>query len=436
MQTMQNSKILIVDDTPTNLEVLSNALISANYQVAVALDGESAIAQIKYKPPELVLLDVMMPGINGFETCRRLKADANTSHIPIIFMTALSDTVDKVKGLSLGAVDYITKPFQQEEVMARVKVHLELYHLKCTLEQQVKERTSELSNALANLKNSQLQLIQGEKMSSLGQLVAGIAHEINNPVNFIHGNLPYANEYVNNLLALVNQFHQELQRLYQKFPDETNPEIEYFAEEIDLEFLQTDLPKLLESMGIGTKRIRDLVYSLRNFSRTDEAESKSTNLHEGIDSTLILLGHRLNKQFNLPTIQIVKEYGNIPDVECYPSSLNQVFMNILANAIDALEEAMEMGKQEYPTIWISTKMVGEDQVKICIANNGLSIPAKAQESLFEPFFTTKAVGKGTGMGMSISQEIVVTRHKGSINFTSVPGKNTEFVVQIGVNLPT
>ena len=433
---MQNSKILIVDDTPTNLEVLSNALISANYQVAVALDGESAIAQIKYKPPELVLLDVMMPGINGFETCRRLKADANTSHIPIIFMTALSDTVDKVKGLSLGAVDYITKPFQQEEVMARVKLHLELYHLNCTLEQQVKERTFELANALENLKNSQLQLIQGEKMSSLGQLVAGIAHEINNPVNFIHGNLPYANEYVNNLLALVNQFNQELQRLYQKFPDETNPEIEDFAEEIDLEFLQTDLPKLLESMGIGTKRIRDLVYSLRNFSRTDEAESKIANLHEGIDSTLILLGHRLNKQFNLPTIQIVKEYGNIPNVECYPSSLNQVFMNILANAIDALEEAMEMGKQAHPTIWISTKMVGEDQVKICIANNGLPIPAKAQESLFEAFFTTKAVGKGTGMGMSISQEIVVARHKGSISFTSVPGKNTEFVVQIGVNLPT
>ena len=436
MQTMQNSKILIVDDTPTNLEVLSNALISANYQVAVALDGESAIAQIKYKPPELVLLDVMMPGINGFETCRRLKADANTSHIPIIFMTALSDTVDKVKGLSLGAVDYITKPFQQEEVMARVKLHLELYHLNSTLEQQVKERTFELANALENLKNSQLQLIQGEKMSSLGQLVAGIAHEINNPVNFIHGNLPYANEYVNNLLALVNQCHQELQRLYQKFPDETNPEIEDFAEEIDLEFLQTDLPKLLESMGIGTKRIRDLVYSLRNFSRTDEAESKIANLHEGIESTLILLGHRLNKQFNLPTIQIVKKYGNIPDVECYLSSLNQVFMNILANAIDALEEAMEIGKQAHPTIWISTEMVGEDQVKICIANNGLPIPAKAQESLFEAFFTTKAVGKGTGMGMSISRQIVVEKHQGSISFTSEPGKNTEFVVQIGVNIPT
>lgn len=273
---MSNSEfdtILVVDDTPTNLAVLSEALTAANYQVAVALDGETALEQVSYKPPHLILLDVMMPGIDGFETCRQLKANPDTADIPIIFMTALSDTVDKVKGLNLGAVDYITKPFQQEEVLARVNVHLQLYHLNHKLEAQVNERTAQLSEALESLREAQLQLIQNEKMSSLGQVVAGVAHEIKNPVNFIHGNLIHARGYITDLLALLT--------LYENCMPDVNPQVKTFAEDIDIEFLREDLPKLVDSMAVGANRIHGIIQSLKTFSSSGDDQFSDVNLHAG-----------------------------------------------------------------------------------------------------------------------------------------------------------
>ena len=291
--------ILIVDDNPTNLEVLSDSLNQSGFQIAVAIDGESALEQVSYHTPELILLDVMMPGIDGFETCRRLKENPATYEIPVVFMTALSDAENKVKGLSLGAIDYITKPFQHEEVLARVRIHLKIQNLARTLQKQnivlkeeierreetenqlveanraledfnqhlevrVASRTKELSQALNELKQAQVALIQQEKLSALGQLVAGVAHEINNPVNFIHGNISHADEYSKDLLKLV--------RLYQKNYPEPTPEIVTELEAVDVDFLAEDLPKLMNSMEIGTDRIRDIVLSLRIFSRLDEAE--------------------------------------------------------------------------------------------------------------------------------------------------------------------
>jgi CheY-like chemotaxis protein len=320
----QENTILVVDDTPTNLQVLFDLLSEQSYRVAIAKNGETALQRLETFQPNLILLDVMMPGIDGFETCQRLKANPNTRDIPVIFMTALSDSVDKVKGLRLGAVDYITKPIQHEEVLARIQVHLQLRNTTRTLEQ----RTADLDRVVKNLKDAQLQLVQGEKMSLLGQLVAGIAHEINNPINFVHGNLHHATEYVQELLALVE--------LYQQQPPAPIVEIQQRAQDIDLEFLRTDLVKLLDSMKIGTDRIRELVISLRNFARLDEADCKSVNLHDGIDSTIVILQHRLKAQPNSSGIQIIRDYGELPDVECYPSQLNQVFMNLLSNAIDAL----------------------------------------------------------------------------------------------------
>jgi DNA-binding response OmpR family regulator len=228
----EKTRILIVDDMPTNLQVLSEAIRMVGWTTLIATDGETAIEQAEYAHPDLILLDVMMPGIDGFETCRRLKANPLIEAIPVIFMTALSDPLDKVKGLEIGAVDYITKPFQQEEVLARAKLHLKLYHLTQTLEQRVTERTAELSDSVRKLQQAQLRLVQSEKMSTLGQLVAGVAHEINNPVGFIAGNLNPAKTYIQDLFDLLSMYQQ-------KFP-EPGAEIEKTIKEIDLDYLRED----------------------------------------------------------------------------------------------------------------------------------------------------------------------------------------------------
>ncbi len=295
------------------------------------------------------------------------------------------------------------------------------------LEDRVEERTIELKNTLEELQRTQSQIIQTEKMSSLGQLVAGVAHEINNPVNFIHGNLTHVEQYTQDLLAFV--------QLYYQHNSNPTPEIKIAAEKMDLEFLQQDLPKILSSMKVGTDRIRQIVLSLRNFSRMDEAEFKSVNIHEGIDSSLMILQHRIKGKPEEPEIQVSKDYGNVPPVECYAGQLNQVFMNILVNAIDALEEShaklnYQQIKENPGRIMIRTSVVNSTWVEVAIADNGVGISQEFQQRIFDPFFTTKPVGKGTGMGMSISYQIVTEKHGGKLDCFSTPGKGTEFIIQI------
>ncbi|MDJ0795236.1 MAG: response regulator [Calothrix sp. MO_167.B12] len=421
--------ILVVDDTPANLEVLSEALNDVGFEVAIATDGELAISQAQLSCPSLILLDVMMPGIDGFETCRRLKASHITQDIPVIFMTALADSTDKVRGLNLGAVDYVTKPFQEAELIARVKTQLKLHHLTQNLEQQVAERTAELTQALQQVQQSQIQLLQSEKMAALGELVAGVAHEINNPVNFIYGNLDHFEEYMQILLDFL--------QLYQKYYPNPVYEIQKQAEDVDLEFVQSDAVKMLASMKIGTERICQIVLSLRNFSRMDEAEFKAVDIHEGIESTLMILQHRLQAKPQYPEIQIIRDYDKLPLVECYPGPLNQAFMNILANAIDALEEAnnkltYQQIKDNPNHITIRTSIINAQSIQIAIADNGPGIPEHIQDRIFDPFFTTKPVGKGTGMGMSISYQIITEKHQGQLKCSSKPGQGTEFVIQIPI----
>jgi len=424
----ESQLVLVVDDTPVNLEVVADALSDAGFEVAIATDGERAIKQVGMSQPDLILLDVMMPGIDGFETCRRLKASPATCDIPVIFMTALSDITDKERGFQLGAVDYITKPFQETELLARVTTHLKLRHLHQTLEQQVKQRTSELKAALQQAQQSQIQLVQSEKMAMLGQLVAGVAHEINNPVNFIHGNLTYVQEHTEDILSFVQLYHQH--------SGSSAPELQNAAANLDLEFIQEDLPKTLASMRIGTQRIRQIVLSLRNFSRMDEAEFKAVDIHEGIDSTLMILQHRLTARPECPAIEVIRNYATLPLVECYPGPLNQVLMNLLANAIDALEEAnakrtFDEIKDNPSQITIRTCMSGQ-WVEIAILDNGPGIPEKVKEQIFAPFFTTKPIGKGTGMGLSISHQIIVEKHGGKLECFSNPNQGTEFMIQIPV----
>ncbi|MBE9050594.1 AAA family ATPase [Nostocales cyanobacterium LEGE 11386] len=323
--------------------------------------------------------------------------------------------------------------------LAQANKKLEEYNH--TLEEKVVERTAELNEknqilqqALQELQRTQTQLIQSEKMSSLGQMIAGIAHEINNPINFIHGNISHTSEYVKDLLELIAVYQQEY-----PLP---SPVVKEKAEEVDVDFLATDLPKTIDSMKVGSSRIRNIVLGLRNFSRLDEAEMKPVDIHEGLDNTLMILQHRLKKNStdakrcgdkNRREIEIIKEYGHVPEVTCYASQLNQVFMNILSNAIDALED-LQVSDQttNTPTIRICTEIVDLNILRIRLADNGLGMTASVRQKIFDPFFTTKPVGSGTGLGLSISYQIIVDKHKGKLTCNSEVGKGSEFVIEIPI----
>ena len=306
-----------------------------------------------------------------------------------------------------------------------------------------RQRSEELEQTLAQLRQAQSQLIQSEKMSSLGQMVAGVAHEINNPVNFIYGNLAYAKSYTADLLHLVE--------IYQQAVLDPSPELRDEIEAIELEFLKEDLPKLQDSLLVGAERIREIVQSLRTFSRLDEAEVKQVDIHEGLDSTLMILQGRLKtsvlrRNREGPPIDIIRNYGLLPQVECYAGQLNQVFMNLLSNAVDALEEAWQQGKEvvdndngarpsQGPKITIRTAALDDHWIEIAISDNGNGVPPDILPKLFDPFFTTKEVGKGTGLGLSISYQIVVDRHGGRMECQSQPGQGATFCLQIPVRQP-
>ncbi len=445
-QAVSVPQILLVDDTPTNLKVLSDALRDQGWGIRMAVDGEEAIEQVNYALPDLVLLDVQMPGMDGFEVCRRLKANPQTQSVPVIFMTALADQTDKVQGLSLGAVDYITKPLQQDEVIARVRLHLQLSSLTKNLEQsnirlnqkvaqqaatevqlqklaqeleqRVEDRTNELMASLEQIHYMQLHIIQQEKIASLGQLTAGIAHEINNPISFIYGNLAHVNEYTQSLLNIIT--------LYERQCPQGNGEIAQAIEAADLDFIKTDLPRLLVSMSTGTERIKAIVKSLRNFSRFEESEIKQVDLHEGLDNTLAMVQSRLQPTEQPSEIHIIKDYGQLPLVECYAGQINQVFMHIINNAIDALHEAIQQKKPSghhtsmvseqpwSPQLILRTQCRSSDTVTIEISDNGLGIAEDIRHRLFDPFFTTKPVGKGAGLGLTISHYVITQQHGGQL----------------------
>lgn len=605
--------ILVVDDTPDNVRLLSSVLSDNGYRVCKALKGDMALTVCKNVLPDLILLDVMMPGMDGYEVCKCLKQQETTRQIPVIFLSALNEVEDKIKAFEAGGVDYISKPFQEAEVLSRVQTHLKLRQLQINLqeknlylEQEINERlqaqqsleiseaknralvnaipdvmfriredgffldyrspssidsedledssesqdgkalkkspdftqhifpiseslaadssfvgkhinevlpedlaiwimhyvqqtllTSEhqlgeyiqrdknqerwvsyevryvksgpsevlaiardissrkqadaarlqaeaimrhqkqkIEQTLTELQEAQVQLVQNEKMVGLGQLVAGIAHEINNPVNFIYGNISHVQSAISNLVNLLEIYQEE---------HPPNPRVREVMEELDFYFLTDDLKKMMTSIAAGAERINQIVLSLRKFSLMDEVGVKKVDIHENLETTLILLKHRF-KIAEEKEIKLMKDYGNIPPILCYPGELNQVFFNLLNNAIDVVsdnltdrlkaQDAHPNAPEFVPSIWISTELTDRQTLLIRIKDNGPGIGESGRSRLFDPFFTTKPVGKGRGLGLSISYQIVVQKHGGQLSCNSTPGQGAEFVIELPLEQST
>ena len=397
----QKDIVLLVDDNPTNLGVLYNTLVQQGYKILVAQDGESALCQIKQRKPDLILLDVMMPGLDGFETCRRIKQNESTEDIPVLFMTSLVDTENKVKGFEVGAVDYITKPIQAAEVLARVKTHLSIRRLQQNLEEKnghilsqnaeiqaqrdtVMETNTLLERALRDLTTAQERMVHSEKMATIGQLVAGLAHEINNPLGVIQSAMNFIKQAV----------------------DKTEMAI-------DLENDRQELNELLSIHQAGVERIRKIVLSLLEFSHADKQEPEKVSLHDELDQVIMAL----NNEF-ADRICLLKNYGRIPLVDAYPGKLNQAFFHILRNAIQAIPER---GK-----ITVTTHFDGE-AVLISFKDSGVGIHEDHLNKIFDPFFTTRDVGEGMGLGLSMCYA-VIRSHGGDILVESEQGNGCEISI--------
>ena len=325
----------------------------------------------------------------------------------------------------LAAFDAVVSQYQEESEIEQFEIDLkqvELYQESCAATSKAEAQAAEIDRALRELKQTQAQLLHSEKMSSLGALMASIVHEINNPVSFIYGNLSHAEIYTKDLLYLL--------RLYQEQYPNPSAEIKSQIQQMDLEFLVEDLPKVMSSMQMGSDRIREIVKSMGSFSRTDNSNMTLCDVHDSIDSTILILRNRLNSKIDRRDIQIVKNYGKLPPVECYAGQLNQVFMNLISNAIDALDEAAKNQPHAALKISICTELAGFDRVRVRIADTGTGITAEVKKRMFEQFFTTKAIGKGTGLGLSIVYKILVENHRGTLRCESEPSQGTEFIIEL------
>ncbi|MEG4498847.1 response regulator [Microcoleus sp. F10-C6] len=420
------AKILVVDDEQLLEYVIQQRfrqkIRAKEIEFVFARNGREALEKIAEFPPfDLVLTDINMPEMDGLTLLEKLSQIDNT--LKAVVISAYGDMQNIRTAMNRGAFDFLTKPIDFQDMEITIQRALETV-------KQVRQNLTELQEV-------QTQLIQNEKMASVGQLVAGVAHEIYNPISFIIGNIEHAENYFQELITTLN--------IYQQHCSLNNPEVQTKIEALDLPFLLEDLPQLLNSLKGGAERIREISISLRSFSRADSTSKVSFNIHEGIDSSLLILRHRLKANEGKPEIQVIKDYGEFPPIECYPGQLNQVFLNILANAIDALEEwdsgrSRDEIKANPNKIRIHTFLTDESEkiikenstshVIISIADNGMGMTEEVKQRVFNHLFTTKSVGKGTGLGLSISRSIVEEKHGGWLSCNSTPGEGTEFIIEI------
>jgi len=402
--------ILIVDDNPTNLKVLSKTLTSAGFEVAVANNGTTALKLATYDPPALILLDVMMPGIDGFKTCERLKEEEITRDIPVIFMTALSETASKVRGLSLGAVDYITKPFEEEEVLARVRLHMRLNTLARALETQ----NQRLVKTLADLQAAQKQIVAQEKLASLGTLAAGVAHELRNPLNF-----------VNNFAAGSMDLAQELQELMEAYQAQPQP-----ALWADIQTVVGELRENARCIHEHGQRAESIIHSMMQHARTDGGgQAQPVELNALIEQSVQLAYHSRRAKDSNFNVSFDRQYdGAIGLVEVVIGDFTRAIINLVDNACYALgRKKAALGDSFQPKLTLITRDLG-DIAEVVIRDNGSGIPPAALEKIFTPFFTTKPAGEGTGLGLSLTHDILVGQHRGTLKVDTELGEHTEFTL--------
>jgi signal transduction histidine kinase len=420
------TKILVVDDEQLLEYVIQQKfrqkIRAKEIEFVFAHNGKEALEKIAEFPPfDLVLTDINMPEMDGLTLLEKLSQIDNT--LKAVVISAYGDMQNIRSAMNRGAFDFLTKPIDFQD-------------MEITIQRALETVTQGRKN-LIELQEVQTQLIQNEKMVSVGQLVAGVAHEIYNPISFIIGNIEHAETYFQGLMTALS--------IYQQHCSLNNPEVQTQIEALDIPFLLEDLPQLLNSMKGGTERILGISISLRSFSRADSTSKVPFNIHEGIDSSLLILSHRLKANEGKSEIKVIKDYGTFPPVECYPGQLSQVFLNILANAIDALEErdsgrSRDEIKANPNFITIRTFLTNESEknlqdnstshVIISITDNGRGMTEEVRQRVFNYLFTTKAIGKGTGLGLSISRSIVEEKHGGWLTCNSTPGEGTEFIIEI------
>ncbi len=463
------ANILVVDDTPENLRLLAGILSEKGYQVRPVPNGKLALSAAQKIPPDLVLLDIMMPEMDGYQVCQQLKASEITKDIPVIFISAINDVLDKVKAFAVGGVDFITKPFQVEEVLARIETHLKI----CSLQQTLQEKNQDLATALHQLQATQEHLIQSEKMAALGQLIAGIAHEINTPLGIIGSS-------INNIANFSDDFLEKFLQIYQELSDEskayflallyraTHQEVLFTSREkrkfkqqlrgdlmaeavenseeiadtlVDMEIyenIEEFLPlfrspdwevvlnsayqfasfkKSISLIHRATAKSGKVVFALKTYAHFDsQPEKVQANLHDGIETVLTLYQNQLKHG-----IEVVKNYGDLPEIMCYPDDLNQVWTNLVHNALQAMD---------YKGILTIETRQQEANIFLKFTDNGKGIPSEVIPKIFQPFFTTKSAGEGSGLGLDIVRKIV-EKHEGTIAVDSVPGQTT-FTVSLPI----
>jgi two-component system, NtrC family, sensor kinase len=456
------SNILVVDDTHANLKLLVQILADENYIVRPIPDGAFALSAARAEPPDLILLDIMMPGMSGYEVCEQLKADERTRDIPVIFISAKSEVTDKVKAFSIGGVDYVSKPFQTEEVLARVRTHLSL----STLQKNLEEKNKALSDTLKELKAAQQQMILREKMAALGHLIAGIAHEINTPLGAIRASIANISNAMNLSIRQLPQLFQQLsperqadffaltESALQNNEEISSREARKIRRELTENLLAENIPDadsvahILVNMGVykdissflnllrekdntlilqtayhlfvqqnnsqnitmAVERASKIVFALKSYAHHDHSGEKIVSkIADGIEVVLTLCHNQLKKG-----IKLVKNYRDIPDIFCYPDELNQVWTNLIYNAIHAMEGNGQL------EIDISEQ---DSDITVRITDSGHGIPESIRERVFEPFFTTKPAGEGSGLGLDLVRKII-ERHHGRITVESQPGKTT------------